>query len=166
MNQISKTFRILAISLSTRGFGYAVIEGENMIVECGKKRIYGDKNAGSLAGIEKMIARYQPSHFVLQDVKAKGARRDKRIKKLHQKVVTLAAKHKIKAAEISGKELRSTLLGNEDGTRQEIAELLAKRFPDELASRLPQKRRAWESEDARMDIFDALALAVSWKINN
>ena len=166
MNQISKNSRILAISLSTRGFGYAVIEGSNMIVEYGKKRIYGDKNAGSLAGIEKMIARYQPSLLVLQDVKAKGTRRDKRIKRLHQKVVTLAAEHKTKLAEISGKELRSALLGNENGTKQEMAELLAKQFPDELASRLPQKRRAWESEDARMDIFDAVGLAASWKIGN
>ena len=59
-----------------------------MIVDCGKKRIYGDKNAGSLAGIEKMIAHYQPCFIVLQDVKAKDARRIKRIKRLHQKAVS------------------------------------------------------------------------------
>ena len=41
-----------------------------------------------------------------------------------------------------------------------MAELLVMQFPDELASRLPPKRKTWESEDGRMDIFDAVALAV------
>jgi hypothetical protein len=164
MNTIPKQPRILAVSLSTRGFGYAVTEGENMIVDCGKKRIYGDKNAGSLACIEKMVAHYQPCFIVLQDVNAKGIRRNKRIKRLHQKVVTLAVEYKLKAVEISGKELRATLLGNEDGTKHEMAELLAQRFPDELASRLPPKRTAWMTADDRMDIFDAVGLAVVFRM--
>jgi hypothetical protein len=41
-----------------------------------------------------------------------------------------------------------------------MAEMLATQFPDELASRLPPKRKPWKSEDSRMDIFDAMALAV------
>jgi hypothetical protein len=45
-----------------------------------------------------------------------------------------------------------------------MAELLAKQFPDELASRLPPKRKAWTSEDARMDIFDAVGLAVVFRM--
>lgn len=159
MSIISRQSRILAVSLSTRGFGYAVTEGNNMIVECGKTRIYGDKNAGSLAGIEKMIIHYQPDCIVLQDMTAKSFRRDARIKRLHQKVVAHAMRHKLKAVEISGRELRATLLGNVDGTKQEMAELLAKQFSDELGHRLPPKRKAWMSADARMDIFDAVGLA-------
>jgi len=56
------------------------------------------------------------------------------------------------------------LLGNPKGTKQEMAELLAKKFPDELASRLPPKRKPWKSEDKRMDIFDAVALAVAFRM--
>ena len=58
------------------------------------------------------------------------------------------------------------LLNNESGTKQEMAEALAKQFPDELASRLPEKRKAWKSEDARMDIFEAVALAVAFQIGH
>ena len=36
--------------------------------------------------------------------------------------------------------------------------MLAMQFPDELASRLPPKRKPWKSEDGRMDIFVAVAL--------
>ncbi len=61
----------------------------------------------------------------------------------------------------SGKQLRTLLLGNEEGTKQEMAEKLAGEFPDELASKLPPKRQSWESQDRRMDIFDAAALGVA-----
>ena len=37
---------------------------------------------------------------------------------------------------------------------------LAKQFPDELASRVPPKRKLWTSEANRMDMFDAVGLAV------
>ena len=47
-----------------------------------------------------------------------------------------------------------------------MAELLAKKFPDELASRLPPKRKPWKSEDSRMDIFDAVALAVAFRMSS
>jgi hypothetical protein len=36
-------------------------------------------------------------------------------------------------------------------------------FPDELSTRLPPKRKPWKSEDSRMDIFDAVALAVVFR---
>ena len=45
-----------------------------------------------------------------------------------------------------------------------MAEMIAMQFPDELASRLPPKRKPWKSEDARMDIFDAVALAVVFRM--
>ena len=60
--------------------------------------------------------------------------------------------------------MRSLLLGNPKGTKQEMAEMLAMQFPDELASRLPPKRKLWKSEDSRMDVFDAMALAVVFRM--
>jgi hypothetical protein len=92
---------------------------------------------------------------------AKGTTCVDRIKRLHRAIVTLANKHKLPVKIISGWEVRAVLLGNEKGTKQEIAEQLATQFPDELASRLPPKRRAWTNADDRMDIFDAVGLAVA-----
>lgn len=162
MNQTSQRDRILGVSFSTRGFGYAVIEGGITLIDFGKKRIYGDKNAGSLAGIKKVIARNLPDVLVLQDVdKPKGTKRVQRIKKLHRTVIALAKTRKIKVSMFSGKRLRAALLNNEDGTKHEIAELMAKQFPDELAGLLPPKRTVAMNEDARMDIFDAVGLVAS-----
>jgi hypothetical protein len=50
------------------------------------------------------------------------------------------------------------------GTKHELAEILAKQFPEELGSRLPPKRKAWMSEDSRMGIFDAVALALVFRL--
>ena len=167
MNQTSKQSRVLAISLSNRGFGYAVMENEKALVEYGKRRITGDKHKASLKGIEKLIIRNEPDLLVLQDVnKAKGTHRVDRIKRLHREIVALAKKHMLKVTIISGWEIRSVLLGNEKGTKQELAELLANMFPDELASRLPPKRKTWMNPDDRMDTFDAVELAVVYGITN
>ena len=50
-----------------------------------------------------------------------------------------------------------------EGTKHALAEILAKRFPEELATRLPPKRRPWTSEDYRMDILDAVALVLVFR---
>ena len=74
--------------------------------------------------------------------------------------IALAAKQKRRVSLISGKKLRITLLGDAKATKHEIAQSLAQRFPDELAEKLPPKRRPWENEDGRMDTFDAVGLAM------
>ena len=165
MNQpTSKDFRILAIALSTGGFGFVIMEGQKTIIEFGRWVADGDKNAQSIAKMKKLLNFYRPDVLVLQDVEAKGSRRYPRIKTLNRQIKAMAEKHKIKVKLISGKQLRDLLLGNPRGTKQEMAEMLAGQFPDELASRLPPKRKPWNSEDSRMDIFDALALALALRL--
>jgi hypothetical protein len=160
----SKDFRILAIALSARGFGFVIMEGLNTIIECGGRVADGDKNTQSLAKMEKLLNFYRPGVLVLQDVEAKGSRRAPRIKTLNRQIKGMAEKQKIEVKLISGKQLRSLLLGNPKGTKYEMAEMLSVQFPEELASRLPLKRKPWNSEDGRMDIFDAVALAVVFRM--
>jgi hypothetical protein len=45
-----------------------------------------------------------------------------------------------------------------------MAELMAQRFPNDLATHLPPRRKVWENEDPRMDIFDAVGLAVAFRL--
>jgi hypothetical protein len=114
--------------------------------------------------MEKLLNSYLPGVLVLQEVDAKGSRRAPRIKMLNRQIQKMAEKRKIKVKFISGKQLRNTLLGDPNGTKHQMAEALAVQFPDELAPRLPPKRKTWDSEDARMDIFDAVAMAVVYHI--
>jgi Holliday junction resolvasome RuvABC endonuclease subunit len=134
-----------------------------VILESGHKEVEGNKNSQSVYKLEKLLKQFLPSLLVLQDVNAAGCRRAPRIKALHRQVIALAAKYKLKVTLLSGSMLREALLGDAKGTKHEMAEMLAKHFPDELASRLPPKRRPWTSEDGRMDVFDAMALAVAFR---
>ena len=60
----------------------------------------------------------------------------------------------------SQKQIRRVFFGDTGGTKYALAEIIVERFPEELGFRLPPKRRPWMSEDSRMDIFNAVALAL------
>ena len=152
--------RILAFALTTNGIGYAVMEGEDSLVDYGITRVEGDKNSKSAKRVEKLLNLYRPDVVVLPDVNAEGTHRAIRIQKLHTQVIAMTRKRKLKAVMISGREVRKALLNDSKGTKHEMATVLAERFPGELSRRLPAKRKAWDSENRKMDMFEAVGLAV------
>lgn len=161
MNPITtKQMRILAVSLSSRGFGFAVLEGEGVMVDWGIKTSKKEKNVESLAKARKLIAHYQPGVLVLEDASAKHSRRAPRIQKLTKRIIAMAATQQVKVKLFSREKMMKAFFADGQGTKHTLAGIIAKRFPAELGNRLPSKRRAWESEDCRMDIFGAVALAL------
>jgi hypothetical protein len=52
---IPKHPRILAVAPSTRGFGFAVLEGQGTLVDWGVKLVTGDKNDGAIRKVKEMI---------------------------------------------------------------------------------------------------------------
>jgi hypothetical protein len=158
----NKPMRILAIAPLSRGLGYAVMEGPDKLVVCGNKAILRNKNAGALAWVNRFIQFYQPDVLVLPNVTAADTRRAARIKTLHRQIVAWADKKKVKVRLVSVIQVRTQLLGDSKGTKFAVAQMLAAKYPTELGLRLPPKRRPWMSEDPRMDIFDAVSLAVAF----
>src|SRR5882724_7146505 len=109
MNIISpKHFRILAIAPSARGFGFAVLEGQDTLVDWGVKTVKGNKNAQSLMRVEELIAHYQPGAMVLEDASAKGSLRYPRIRRLGQQIIKLAATHKVSVKLFSRDQVMKT----------------------------------------------------------
>lgn len=156
----SKYPRILAIAPSVRGFGFAVLDGQSTLADWGVKWVKGDKNVGSIENLEKLIARYQPEVVVLEDTKAEDSRRSARIRELSRQIIALAANHKLAVKLFTRQQVKKTLFVEGTGTKYEMAEVIADRFPEELGLHLPSKRRLWEGVDSRMDVFDAVALAL------
>ena len=138
----------------------AVLEGHKELVDWSVKSVKGDKNAGSIKKVEEMIDHYNPHVMVLEDTLAKESRRCARIQSLTKRLIALAESRTIKVALFSQKQVRRALFADGCGTKHALAEIIAERFSEELGFRLPPKRRAWMSEDSRMDIFDAVALAL------
>jgi Holliday junction resolvasome RuvABC endonuclease subunit len=156
-----KHVRILAISPSCRGFGFAVLEDQAKLVDWAVKTAKAAKIEGSLVKVEKLIADYQPHVLVLED-HSNNWRRSNRVKVLSNKITAFASKTKIKVKLFSREQLNRVFFGDGIGTKHTLAKIIADRFPEQLGFRIPRKRRAWMSEDYRMDIFDAAALALAY----
>jgi Holliday junction resolvasome RuvABC endonuclease subunit len=157
----TKDIRVLAIDPSTRGFGFAVLEGPNRLVDWGVKETKKNKNTRTLTLIEDLIDRYQPNVVVVEDYAGKGSRRCRRIQNLISDISKLALKRKIRARSVSRLKVKQAFSESGASNKYEIAKAIAGRFP-ELAPRLPRFRKPWMSEDYRMSIFDAAALGVTF----
>jgi len=138
---IPKYPRILAIALSTRGFGFAVLEGNQILADWGVKSIEGDKNKGSLSKLKEMIVHYEPDVLVLENTSIKPMRRSARIQTLTKQVSSVAEKSNIPVRLFSREHTRRFFFGDGKETKHDIAKIIAERFSDELGFRLPPKRR-------------------------
>src|SRR5215467_13579765 len=153
--------RVLAIDPSTRGFGFAVLEGPSRLIDWGVKETKTEKKKRSLTFIEALIEQYQPKVVIVEDYAAKGSRRCSRVRELIDDISKLAVKRKVKVRSFSRLKVKRALAEASASNKYEIAIAIAKRFP-ELAPRLPRFRKPWMSEDYRMSIFDAVALAITF----
>ena len=153
--------RILAIDPSTRGFGYAVLEGPSRLIDWGVKETKTDKKRRSLKLIDELVNDYQPYAMVVEDYAGKGSRRCERVAGLIDEIRELALKRKVKVKSFSRAEVKKAFSESGASNKYEIAKATAGRFP-ELAPRLPRFRKPWMSEDYRMSIFDAVALVLTF----
>jgi Holliday junction resolvasome RuvABC endonuclease subunit len=157
----TKDIRVLAIDPSTRGFGFAVLEGPNRLIDWGVKETKTDKKRRSLKLIDDLIERYEPSVIVVEDYAEKGSRRCRRIQGLINDISKLASRTKVRVRSCSRAKVKQVFSESGASNKYEIATAIANRFP-ELAPRLPRFRKPWMSEDYRMSIFDAVAFGVTF----
>jgi Holliday junction resolvasome RuvABC endonuclease subunit len=164
MNKFTKHPRILAIAPSARGFGYAVFEGQDTFIDRGGKRAAGDKNIGSLAKAKDLMEHYQPKVVVMEDTSAKSSRRATRIRELSKEIFALAVSREISVKLFSRETMKKMLFADGEGTKHDMAKIVAGRFSEETGLQLPPKRRSWDNEHPRADVFHALALVMVYRL--
>lgn len=162
MNYLSANIqRVLAIDPYTKGFGFAVLEGPERLIDYGVKRVKGDKNCDSLNKLADLIERYQPDVIVLENPTDKGSRRCQRVQQLLKETLVLIASKRIKARRFSRSQIGKAFYSSGAFNKYQRASSIAKQF-SELALRLPQARKFWVNEGERMSIFEAVALALTF----
>ncbi len=163
MNNLSaENIRILAIDPTTRGFGFAVMEGSDYLIDWGvKEGRDNNKDVHCLNNISALIDRYMPDVIAVEDFNGMGSRRCHRIQILIKNIIELADAKNIKTHRFSRSRIRDVFALHGAGTKFEIAQAIAGDFP-ELSSRLPPPRKCYMSEDSRMSIFDAMSLAITY----
>jgi hypothetical protein len=148
---------ILAIDPTSRGFAFAVLEAPALLVAWGE-RIVPARSGDLLCKVDELLSRYEPALLVIEDLAAPGARRRKRASEEIRSIELLALKRGLSVERVSRLAVIDAFAPMK--SKFEVALRLADIFPT-LAERLPRKRKAWATEDARMNIFDALGFAAA-----
>jgi hypothetical protein len=154
---LEMTDTILAIDPTSRGFAFAVLEAPAFLVDWGE-RVVPAKTGGLLQKVDELLSRYEPTLLVVEDLAVRGARRRKRASKEIRSIELLALKRGLSAERMSRLGVIDAFAPGK--SKFEVALRLAEIFPA-LAEQLPKKRKAWTTEDARMNIFDALGFAAA-----
>ena len=150
---------VLAIHVQSRGFAFVLFEGWLAPVDWGVQETRGaDKNARCLTRIASLLTLHTPDVLVLQDMSERGTRRASRIRELNRRTAELADQRGILVRRYSRAQVIECFQEQGARTKQRIAETITKHIPA-LGLYVPQARKPWMSEDARMGIFDAAALA-------
>jgi|SRR6185369_4120899 len=150
--------RLLAIDPTSNGFAWVLLEGKDILARWGIPRVRPPRNERSLKLITELLDSLRPDVVVIEDVAA-GPPRSARVEPLLEAIEETATQRRVLTRRISRRKAYAAL-GSGVTTKYESAVALARRFPA-LEKRMPRERKPWMSEDNRMNVFDALVLAVA-----
>lgn len=153
--------RVLAVHPCTRGFGFAVLEDRQTLLDWGRKEVRRDKQARSLEQIKLMLEYYHPDVVVIEDYQARSCRRCLRVRELIRDIAALAKEHRISTRSFCRRDVRTAFSDSTTVTRYAITGIIIQRLPA-LAPWRPPVRKPWMSESHRAAIFDAVALAFTF----
>jgi hypothetical protein len=152
-----KDSRILAIDPTTRGFGFAVLEGPDQLVDWGVKSLKKKSCQEHFEKVQKLIECYSPTTIVFMH--PNNSRRCPRIKDLLNALADLRGDTpRLRCRMVPRATIFKIFRRLGAKTKHDIALKLALYFP-ELQQCMPKYRKPWMSEDYRMNIFDAVCLA-------
>src|SRR6266853_3466127 len=152
--------RVLALDVHPRSFGFVVFEGPNRMLDWGVRSFRTGVNAVKISAAQKFLAlldEFRPSAVVVRE---RLTRRTAGHTKMLATSESQARSRRIPARYLSRRDVNRAFVGFESN-KYEVASALAQQFPA-LASRLPPRRKCWQSEDYRMGIFDAAAVGVAY----
>jgi hypothetical protein len=157
----NKSFtRVLALDLHPRHFGYVVVEGRDSLLDWGVRSYRHKHNSADAlirGRLRPLLDLWRPSVVVLHDpliIRTPNPPTSKLLKKQ----IIKAAKDQRARVQILKKRPTDRA---ERVTKYERAQAVVQRFPV-LTRKLPPKRKPWESEDYRMSMFAAAALAMAY----
>jgi hypothetical protein len=137
----------LAIYFSNRGASFVLFEGTVSPYDWGIFEVRGlRKEAQCRRKVMQLLDKYEIDVLVLQDSGPEGTRRASRL-------------NDVPVFKYSRADVYATFASAGFSNKQTLAEVIAKRIPA-FERHVPPPRKPWKSEDARMLLFDAAALAL------
>ncbi len=152
---------VLGIDPAPRGFGFALFETPHEPLDWGVCEVRFQKNRRCFEKIRKMILCYEPEVVVIENWRGRGSRRDKRICRLLDEIHRFLQIRGIRVFRYSRSDIQGVFEQFGVRTKFGIAKMICERLPV-FQRRLPPERKPWMCEDARMHIFDAVSLVVTY----
>jgi len=151
--------RILTLDIRSRRFGYVIFAGPHTLLDWGI-RTHADGEHSvlerRLIGLQTMFA---PSTILVRKTNEHSQTKTPTIRPAFNIVKCFARRAVVAVRLIDGSKIRRFFARKAKTNKHDVARMVADRFP-ELSWRLPPKRKPWQSEPARMPLFDAASLGV------
>jgi hypothetical protein len=162
MNQVRKYALTMPLYMNSRGFAFALFEGTLSPYDWRMLEVRApNKDKECLDKITAILDRSEPDVLVLQNMGPGGTARASRLVALNNAVESAAHQKGIPVFKYSRAEVYDCFASAGFVNKQVLAELIAKHIPA-FEQYVPPPRKPWKSEDARMGIFDAAALALTF----
>lgn len=152
---------VLALAPVSRGLGVFVIDLNGRPIDWRVREVRGfHKNARCQQAADELLDEFQPVALAIEDHRARGSRRNRRVGELLDLIAELGAERGITTTCYGFEEVRIALDLSPRANKDTIAAAVAARLPV-LAPRLPKPKRIWETEAHGLAIFSAAALALT-----
>lgn len=148
--------RILSLDPTSKGFVFALLEGQDRLVEWGHANVFADNEKEWLARVEELVQRVEPRLIVLETTI--GTKRRERAKRLIAATRKLAGSMRIATNSVRRIDVLEAF--GSPTNKWELAVIISKWFP-ELTPQLPEKRKLWQGENLNIRVFEAVAVALA-----
>lgn len=157
--------RVVAVCPTSRGFGFVVFDDPRTLLDWGVAQVPPADEPRILGRISGLLDRYRPNVLVIESTADPKCRRRDRVRSLLWAIRNMAARKKVPLTQVLKDGVRRAFARHGASTKHRVAAVIASQIP-ELARRLPPPRDIWKSEDPRLSLFGAAALATSYYLGS
>ena len=152
-------FWFLAIEIRSQKIGYTIFEDSRLLLDWGVRSFAKEVGVELRRKTTKLIEQFEPTIILLSKVDLSNRRNGNSVNNA-LRVITEAAEIFSISVRVSAKNyLRQHFANIGRWNKRDIAEAIAKRFPD-LAWHMPHRKKMWHSEPKEQLVFDSAALAL------
>lgn len=148
---------IFSIYPCAKGFGYAVMQEPNNLIDFGVANVNPISNDKIIKRIAKMIEFYHPTVLLIP-----RGYNGKRVMALLSLIITLSSYYRIPLFQYTRQQIQHVFEQFHAKSKYDIAVQLVSVFP-QLHSWLPRKRGTADPESYTAVIFDAMSLVTVYK---